>query len=375
MPTPRPASSVSASAVEKPGSKISSAASWSDGASPSASRPLLLALARMRVQVEAGAVVGEAQLDLVALLADLHQQLAGFRLAVRQRGARAARCRARSRCAAGVRKARPCVPARCGRSPRAPPRMSRLTRLSVSLAVWRATRNRRSDRLAKGTMRTRIRSRCSSRVRRDCAARSSLALSTVRARLSWNERDVVHALGHHARQFLQAREAVEFERVEFALAGDRQARRDLRLGLHLDFAQLAAQAGQVVREVVQRALQRADFVFQARARDRHFAGLVDQAVEDVGAHAHQRRARGLAVVGAGWAGAAARAAPAAARPRRRRPAAAAVRTAASPGRSWPAVRRRRPGCWCRRAACSRSGFPARACAGPGASRRPCARCP
>jgi hypothetical protein len=103
--------------------------------------------------------------------------------------------------------------------------------------------------------------------------------------------DVVDALGHHAREFLQAREAVEFERVEFALAGDRHARGDLRFGLHLDFAQLAAQAVQVVREVGQRALEDAHLVFQFRARDRDLAGLGHQAVEDVGAHPHQRRAR------------------------------------------------------------------------------------
>ena len=65
--------------------------------------------------------------------------------------------------------------------------MSRLTRLSISLAVWRATRNRRSDRLWNGTIRTRIRSRCKSRVRRDWTVKSSVAESTVRVKLSWND--------------------------------------------------------------------------------------------------------------------------------------------------------------------------------------------
>ena len=46
-----------------------------------------------------------------------------------------------------------------------------------------------------------------------------------RARQAFLERgDVVDALGQHARQFLQAREAVEFERIELALAQRSRAR-------------------------------------------------------------------------------------------------------------------------------------------------------
>ena len=68
-----------------------------------------------------------------------------------------------------------------------PPRISRLTRLSTSLALCRATRNSRSAMLANGTMRICIRSRCSSRVRRACSTRSSVTASTLRLRFSWNE--------------------------------------------------------------------------------------------------------------------------------------------------------------------------------------------
>ena len=50
----------------------------------------------------------------------------------------------------------------------------------------------------------------------------------------------------------------------------------------------------VVREVAQRRFEYANLVFQTRARDRHLARLVHHPVEDVGAHAHQRRA--------GWLG-------------------------------------------------------------------------
>jgi hypothetical protein len=103
---------------------------------------------------------------------------------------------------------------------------------------------------------------------------------------------VVDAFGHHPRQFLQPGVAVELERVEFALAGSGRLhpglRDDARLGLHLHFAQLLPQPAQVVLGVGQRGAQRAHFVFQARAGDRHLAGLVDEPVQDIGAHAHQR---------------------------------------------------------------------------------------
>ncbi len=55
--------------------------------------------------------------------------------------------------------------------------------------------------------------------------------------------DVVQALRHHPRQLLQAGVAVELQRIEFGLAflELRLARLHLAVGLHLDFAQLAAQ--------------------------------------------------------------------------------------------------------------------------------------
>ena len=241
MPTPRPASSVSLRAVEKPGSKISSASSASDSASPSRQQAAGFALARMRARSRpapssANRICTSLPCWLTCTSSSPVSSLPAA--ARRARGSMPCTMALRSRCSNGA-----AIRSSTLRSiSTAPPRMSRLTRLSISFAVWRATRNRRSDRLANGTMRTRIRSCCSSRVRRDCAARSSTAAPRVRAQALLEGGDVVHALGHHAGQFLQAREAVEFERVEFALAGDRQARGDLRLGLHLDFAQLAAQA-------------------------------------------------------------------------------------------------------------------------------------
>ena len=108
---------------------------------------------------------------------------------------------------------------------------------------------------------------------------------------------VVDRLGHHARQFLEAREAVHLERVEGVAVGLGRfhARADLGLGLQFDLAQLVAQAFEVFGQVGQRTLQLADFGLDARARDAHFAGVVDQAVEQGRAHAH--RAAGGARLG------------------------------------------------------------------------------
>ena len=148
--------------------------------------------------------------------------------------------------------------------------------------------------LSNSTMRVRSRSSCSSRVSRACAASSSSVDCSARCRLRCTRGDVVDRLGHHARQFLEAREAVHLQRVERLRRGlgRLHARTDLRLGLQLDVAQLAAQAVQVVGQVGQRGLQLAHLGVDARARDAHLAGLVDQAVEQRGTHAH----RGAAAV-------------------------------------------------------------------------------
>ena len=62
---------------------------------------------------------------------------------------------------------------------------------------------------------------------------------------------VVDRLGHHPRELLDAREAVELERVETLLRilGLRQTRLHLAFGLHLDVAQLMAQPVEIAREV------------------------------------------------------------------------------------------------------------------------------
>jgi len=107
---------------------------------------------------------------------------------------------------------------------------------------------------------------------------------------------VVHRLGHHARDFLEARETVELERIEglaFGLGG-LHARGHLRLGLQLDVTHLLAQALEVVAQVAERALDQADIGLDARAGDGHLAGLVDETVEQGRTHAHRRLRGGAA---------------------------------------------------------------------------------
>ncbi len=104
---------------------------------------------------------------------------------------------------------------------------------------------------------------------------------------------VVDRLGHHAREFLETREAVHLQRVETLRRGlgGFHARADLRFGLQFQVAQLAAQTFQVVGQVDQRALDLADVGFDACARDADLAGLVDQTVEQRTAHAHRGHRR------------------------------------------------------------------------------------
>ena len=85
---------------------------------------------------------------------------------------------------------------------------------------------------------------------------------------------VVHGFGHHARELLHAGEAVELQRVEAGIGvlGLRHARLHLRFGLHFHIDR-RADVGQAHIET--------------RASNQHFARLVDQAVEQLRAHAHR----------------------------------------------------------------------------------------
>ena len=62
---------------------------------------------------------------------------------------------------------------------------------------------------------------------------------------------------------------------------------DLRFGLELELAQLFLQARDGAAEFGEVELDRADLLLQARAEDAHFAGVVEQGVEQVGVDARK----------------------------------------------------------------------------------------
>ena len=111
-------------------------------------------------------------------------------------------------------------------------------------------------------------------------------------------RNVVDAFGQAARQFLEPRVAIEFQRIEALgrLVDHRHARLDLRLGLDFDLAHLRAQANDAIGELEQIAFERAEFALDAGARYRNLPGLVHESIDQLGADA-QHRPRGFAFGG------------------------------------------------------------------------------
>ena len=102
--------------------------------------------------------------------------------------------------------------------------------------------------------------------------------------------DVVNRLGHHPRQFLEARETVEFqgiERLRRGLGGF-NSRTHLGFAVKLDVSQLSAQTLQVFSQIGQRALDLRDARFNARPGNADLARLVDQLVQHRSTHAHGR---------------------------------------------------------------------------------------
>ena len=57
----------------------------------------------------------------------------------------------------------------------------------------------------------------------------------------------------------------------------------LRLGLNLELAQLLLQAGDGAREFREVEIHQAELLFEARARDAHLTGMVEQFIEQLGA--------------------------------------------------------------------------------------------
>ncbi len=96
--------------------------------------------------------------------------------------------------------------------------------------------------------------------------------------------DVTDGLGQGARELLDVRIPIEFERIEIGalrLVVRLVLVEDLRLGLHLELAQLFAQPGDRAVELGEVELDRGHLLLDARAEDAHFARVVQQVVEQV----------------------------------------------------------------------------------------------
>ena len=99
---------------------------------------------------------------------------------------------------------------------------------------------------------------------------------------------IVHRFGQQAGELLNPGETIKFQRIK-ALRGIlvlRQAGLHLRFRLHLKFAQLTSQTVQIAGQVTEGTAQLAQPGFHARARDHDFAGLIDQPIQQLRAHAH-----------------------------------------------------------------------------------------
>ena len=186
IPTPRPASSVTTCAVVKPGLKIRSVSSASETLWSCVSKPVASALLRIRCRSSPPPSSENCSTtSLPSWRISTRNSPVSFLPAARRCSRDSIPCTIalRNKCSNG-----PAIFSRTLRSiSTALPRISRLTRLSTSLEACRVTRYSRSEILANCTIRTRIKSCCKSRVRRACAAKSTVAPSTVRARFCCTE--------------------------------------------------------------------------------------------------------------------------------------------------------------------------------------------
>ena len=98
--------------------------------------------------------------------------------------------------------------------------------------------------------------------------------------------EVVDAFCHEAGEFLHAREAIEFQRVEGAnfLFG-LDAGLDLRFRLNLDFAQLPAQPRHVLHQFGKPLAEGVHFPLDPRAGDTDFTRIVDETIDQISPHA------------------------------------------------------------------------------------------
>ena len=106
---------------------------------------------------------------------------------------------------------------------------------------------------------------------------------------------IVYAFIHEARQFLQARKAVEFQRIELlvTLVSQRNTRLYLALGLNFHLAQLLAQARHAARQLHQTFLEGTHLGFHTRPCHANLACLINQTINYLRTypqHAAQQRA-------------------------------------------------------------------------------------
>ena len=290
---PRPETCVTFDAVENPGSKMHSI-SWASVGCASGRDPALRdRLGPDPFEVEAGAVVGELDLDLVRDLPHGKRDLAGLGLAG-LRALRAVLDAVVERVAQQVlerpdellqhRAVELGLPA-ADLEVRALAELARRSAQDPVQALRQAAERHGADR-----------EELLLQIPREPALHAERGVRDVEVlqQRLLDRRHVIDAFAQRARELLEARIAVEFERVEafLALAHLHQARLDLRLGLDLDLAHLRAQTEHAAGELEQVGLERTQLAFDSRPRDRDLARLVDQAVDDVGAHAqHRARAR------------------------------------------------------------------------------------
>ena len=256
---------------------------------------------RMRAQVEAGAVVAELDADFVAFVRERDDDRADRVLARAPAAPRAPRCRARRSCAAGARTRRSCGRARRGRFRSS---RRRCRGAPACRSPWRpGARRGRGDRTGPRTRPCacaagRPAGRASGAPARPARLRST---PPMRCRRALHRGHVVDRLGHHARQFLEAREAVELERIERlrrGLARPRGAR-----SICVSACSSMSRSWRRRRSRFSVRSRSEPLIWptsdlEARARDADLAGLVDQAVEQRRAHAHRRLRSPLAALDA-----------------------------------------------------------------------------
>jgi hypothetical protein len=137
-------------------------------------------------------------------------------------------------------------------------------------------------------MRVRISPFCSSVIVRACCVQQVLRFLRECLEQLLDARDIARRLGERARELLDRRIAIQFERIKIgamAAAFLLVAVQDLRLGLDLELAQLLFQARHRARQLAQVEIDRSQLLFESRARNADLAGGIEHLIEELGIHA------------------------------------------------------------------------------------------